>query len=85
MQTHARDTLPVIAAQLRILAKRHGRTHPQYVAISAVFGEMCAEMRSHMAIIRDLTNDFTGPEQGCPTLRSALRDLEAFEREIERP
>ena len=85
MPIHARDPLPVLAAQLRVMAKRYGRTHPQYIAIAAVFGEMCTDMRTRMALIRELTNDFAEPETGCSIWRSALKDLEAFEREIARP
>ena len=129
---YVRESLPVLLAHSRKVAKVHGGRHPELIRVAQLVEQVAAEMTSHMMKeerilfphivqlaaaaergepeppapfgtvanpihmmemehesagnamfeIRELTDGYQVPADGCTTYVVCLRELEAFERDL---
>ena len=61
---------------LPVVVRVHGEHHPELSQVADLYAQLKAAPTPEIAAqLREITHDFTPPEDTCPTFRKTYRDL----------
>lgn len=77
------DVIRELDKILPVVARVHGDGHPELYRVLELYTALKEQPdKAHFTEMRQLTGNFTLPEDACPTYEKAFRDLMLLEAEL---